>query len=61
MSAHDTDESFAEFYAPILGRHPRDVQKMLARLLNSEFKQPADLADAIMLVASESSTEEETQ
>ena len=53
------EESVAEFYAPVLADKPAEVQRLVVRLLNREFKQANELEDEIMAAAQSASSEED--
>ena len=43
--------SVADFYGPVLAGWPVEVQRLVVRHLSRDFKQVADLEEAILAVA----------
>ena len=46
-----SEESVADFYAPVMAPWSTEVHRLVVRLLNGEFKQAIELEDAIMAAA----------
>jgi hypothetical protein len=47
----ESEPSVADFYAPVLAGRPVVVQRLVVRHLRRDFKQVADLEEAILAVA----------
>jgi hypothetical protein len=47
----ESEPSVADFYAPVLAGWPVEVQRLVVRHLSRDFKQVADLEEAILAVA----------
>ena len=56
-----SEQSVAEFYAPIMASHPLNVQRIVLRLLRGEFQHSRDLENQIMEVARSCAEEEGVQ
>ena len=57
MTMTNSEIPVAEFYAHVMGHRPPEVQRMVIRLLNGEFKQSSELEAGIMAVAAMSRAE----
>lgn len=53
-----SEESVAEFYAPVMSPWPSEVQRLVVRLLGGELRQATELEDAIMAAAQATADEE---
>lgn len=53
-----SEESVADFYAPVMAPWPPEVQRLVVRLLGGELKQAIELEDAIMAAAQATADEE---
>ena len=54
----ESEESVADFYAPVMAPWSSEVQRLVVRLLGGELKQAIELEDAIMAAAQETADEE---
>lgn len=56
----ESDESVADFYAPVVKPWSAEVLRLVVRLLNGELTQGSELEDAIMATAQSAAAEEGT-
>lgn len=59
MSGPET--SVAEFYRSVMSCHAFEIQHLVVRLLSSDFNDGGELADEIMAVAEQSTTQDESE
>ena len=56
----ESESSVADFYAPVMAAWPVEVQRLVVRHLRREFKQVANLEEAILATARTSVDEGES-
>ena len=57
MTVPESDVTVAEFYEPVMSRRRPEVQRLVIRLLQEEFKQARDLEASILTAAALSRAE----